>query len=247
MAVSIWEALLLVGGGALAGVINAMAGGGSSLTVPLLVLAGVPGNAANGSNRVGILASTISTTASFHRRGVTAYREAAGILAPVIVGSLVGAFAISRLADDQFETIFGILMLPIIFLSLREPRTPSVGPVWSRRTTLVVFFGIGIYGGAVQAGVGLVLLAALTRAGHDLIKANVIKVLVNVVTTAVALPVFIISGNVHWGPALVLATGLVGGGWVGARIAVEGGERVIRAVMVVAALGLAGNLLGFYG
>ncbi|MFV2039179.1 MAG: sulfite exporter TauE/SafE family protein [Acidimicrobiales bacterium] len=242
-----WEALLLVGGGGLAGVINAMAGGGSSLTVPLLVLAGVPGNAANGSNRVGILASTISTTGSFHMRGVTAYGEAASILAPVVAGSVVGSLAISRVGDDQFETIFGLIMLPIIFLSIREPKPRPNGHAWSRPTTWAVFFAVGIYGGAVQAGVGLILLAALTRSGSDLVTANVTKVLVTLAVTAAALPVFIINGDVRWGPALVLAAGLVVGGWVGARIAVEGGERVIRAVMLVAAIGLAGRLLGFYG
>ena len=243
---TLWEAVLLILGGALAGVINAMAGGGSSLTVPLLVMAGVPGNAANGSNRVGILTSNISTATSFHKRGVTAYRDAAKILLPVVAGSLVGSLLISRITDDAFETLFGLLMLPIIFFSLRRPKPRLDGDVWSVLTTVVVFFGIGIYGGAVQAGVGLVLLAALTRAGYDLVTANVIKVLVTLAVTATALPVFIAQGNVYWGPALVLAVGLSAGGWIGARIAVEGGEEVIRWVMVVAAIGLAARLLGLY-
>lgn len=241
-----WEAMLLVGGGMLAGIINAMAGGGSSLTVPLLVLAGVPGNDANGSNRVGILTSNITTAWSFHQQGVKAYQEAAPILVPVVVGSLVGSLGVSRLADDTFETVFGLLMLPIIFLSIRKPKPRLDGETWSRSTTLAVFFGIGIYGGAVQAGVGLVLLAALTRAGFDLVKANVIKVLITLAVTAIALPVFIIGGNVRWVPALILAFGLAVGGWVGARIAVKGGEEVIRGVMVVAAIALAARLLGLY-
>ncbi len=93
---TLWEALLLVVGGVVAGGVNAMAGGGSTLTVPLLVLAGVGGNDANGSNRVGILASNVSTALSFHRRGVTAYREAAPVLLPVVIGSLVGSVGVSR-------------------------------------------------------------------------------------------------------------------------------------------------------
>jgi uncharacterized membrane protein YfcA len=241
-----YEALLLIGGGGLAGIINAMAGGGSSLTVPLLVLAGVPGNAANGSNRVGVLTSSITTAWSFHQRGAKAYREAANILVPVVLGSLTGSLGISRITDDAFETLFGLLMLPIIFLSIRKPKVAVDVEPWARSTTVLVFFGIGIYGGAVQAGVGLVLLAALTRSGFDLVTANVIKVLVTLVVTLTALPVFLAQGNVRWGPALVLAVGLGIGGWVGARIAVEGGERVIRFVMVVAAIGLAARLLGLY-
>jgi len=242
-----WEALLLIGGGGLAGVINAMAGGGSSLTVPLLVLAGVPGNAANGSNRVGILTSNVSTALSFHRQGVTAYREAAPILLPVLAGSLIGSIGISSVTDDTFETVFGLLMLPILVMSVRKPKVSEGAVEWSRLRTAAIFFLIGIYGGAVQAGVGLVLLAALTRSGFDLVKANVVKVLVTLVVTAIALPVFVLQGNVRWGPAAVLAVGLAVGGWVGARIAVQGGERIIRWVMGLATLILAAKLLGLFG
>ncbi len=242
-----WEAVLLAGGGGVAGIINAMAGGGSSLTVPLLVLAGVPGNDANGSNRVGLLTSNLATAWSFHREGVTAYREASPILGPVVVGSLVGSLVISQLADSAFETLFGALMLPIVVLALHNPEPRLDGRTWRPTTTVAVFFLIGLYGGAVQAGVGLVLLAALTRAGYDLVRANVIKVLVVLVVTAIALPVFVVQGQVRWGPAAVLAAGLAIGGWVGARIAVRGGERVIRGVLVVAVIGLAGRLLGLYG
>jgi uncharacterized membrane protein YfcA len=110
-----------------------------------------------------------------------------------------------------------------------------------------VFAVVGLYGGAVQAGVGLVMLALLTRAGYSLLEANNIKVVSNLALTAVALPVFIVQGKVHWLPAIVLAFGLTAGGWVGAHAAVKGGERLIRAVMVVAALMLAGKLLGLYG
>lgn len=241
-----WEALLLVAGGFFAGGINSVAGGGSTLTVPLLVLAGVPGNAANGSNRIGILTSTVAAAASFARLGVKGFAHTGRIIVPVVAGSLVGSTAISRLSNDAFETLFGFLMLPLIVLSIFKPKARTDRPAWPYWLTLVVFFGIGIYGGAVQAGVGLVLLAALTRAGFDLVTANHIKVLVNVVVTAVALPVFIANGQVRWIPAIVLAAGFTAGGWFGARFAVKGGERYIRAAMVVATLILAGSLLGLY-
>ena len=72
-------------------------------------------------------------------------------------------------------------------------------------------------------------------------------VLVTLVVTAIALPVFIVQGQVRWGPAIVLAVGLAAGGWIGARIAVRGGEKFIRGVMILATLILAGRLLGLYG
>jgi len=242
-----WEAVLLVVGGAAAGLINAVAGGGSILTVPLLVLAGVPGNDANGSNRVGILTSNAAAATAFRRLGVRGLSKATPILLPIVVGSLIGSYGITRLTDDGFERVFGLVMLPVIFFSIRKPKPKLDATAWPLPVTVAVFLAVGLYGGAVQAGVGLIMLAALTRAGFDLVTANNIKVVANLTLTAVALPVFIIQGNVQWLQALVLAAGLTAGAWIGAHAAVRGGERFIRAVMVVAAILLAGKLLGVYG
>ena len=102
------DALLLLAGGVFAGAVNAVAGGGSMLTVPLLVVAGVPGVAANGSNRVGILTSNISSYLSFRREGVTIdFSLLVPIIPPALVGSMVGAFGISELTDEAFERAFG--------------------------------------------------------------------------------------------------------------------------------------------
>lgn len=242
-----WEALLLVGGGLLAGTFNAVAGGGSILTVPLLVLAGVPGNHANGSNRVGILTSNAAAAVSFRRLGVRGLRDALPILVPAVAGAIVGSLTIGRLTDEGFERFFGFLVFPLVILSLRTPKVRVDVEPWSRTATVVVFTIIGLYGGAVQAGIGLVLLAALSRAGYDLVLANNIKVVVNLTITVVALPFFIARGEVVWIPALVLAAGFTAGGWVGAHAAVRGGEQFLRWAMVAAAMLLAGRLIGFYG
>jgi uncharacterized membrane protein YfcA len=105
---------------------------------------------------------------------------------------------------------------------------------------------IGAYGGAIQAGVGLLMVGALNHTGYDLVRANSIKVATNVVLTAFAIPVFLWHGQIAWAPALVLAIGFAAGGAIGARVAVRGGERVIRPVMVAAILLLAGRMLGLY-
>ena len=242
-----WEALLLIIGGLFAGAINTVAGGGSMLTVPLLVLAGVPGNAANGSNRVGILTSNVAAVATFRRLGVDGLRHASRVVVPVVLGGLIGSFAVGRVLDDAaFERVFGLLMIPLVILSVRRPTNATGEHAWSTAKVVIVFLLIGIYGGAFQAGVGLVLLAALTRSGFDLVMSNSIKVIVNTAVTVVALPVFILNGDVEWVPALVLAAGFVVGGWLGAQASFRGGELLIRRVMVIAALGLAGRLIGIY-
>jgi uncharacterized membrane protein YfcA len=241
-----WPEVLLILGGAVAGIINSMAGGGSLLTVPLLVLAGVPGGSANGSNRVGVLSQTVTAIWSFRREGVSGVSASTPLIGPVLVGSLIGAVVITQLDDDVFERFFGFLMIPLLLMVFLRP-TPSSRSPWSRRRQMVVFFFVGIYSGAIQAGVGLIIIAVLDRSGVDLIKANAVKVVLAFFTTLVALPIFIIKGQVDWIPALMLAVGTAIGGAIGPRIAVRGGERVVRPVLIVAVLALAGRMLGLYG
>jgi hypothetical protein len=237
-------------GGLVAGVINTLAGGGSLLTVPLLVLLGLPGNLANGTNRIGILVQNAVAAWRFRAEGVHVLREALPVLAPFLLGSALGAAWVSRLADQTFERAFGLLMLVLLVPTLREAqggasRRRAARP-WPPAAALAANFGVGLYGGAFQAGVGLALLAVLAREGHDLVRANAIKVVVVGALTAVAVPVFVARGAVAWGPAVALAVGFSAGGALGARLAVRGGERLIRAALALAVLGLAGRMLGLY-
>lgn len=241
------DVILLLAGGAFAGIVNAMAGGGSALSVGVLVVAGVPGVAANGSNRVGILTSTFSSFVSFRQSGKTVDRTAAlTIIPPAILGSVIGAFGISQLTNDRFEQIFGLLMIPIVILTVLKPQVKANAKPWSTPFLATIAFCLGLYAGAVQAGVGLMMLAALSRSGMDLVTANVVKVLFNFFATLIALPVFILQGQIRWGPAIILAIGLTIGGWVGAKLAVRGGEKAIRTLMVIAAIVLALRLTGIW-
>jgi hypothetical protein len=241
---------LLVGGGLVAGIVNTLAGGGSLLTVPLLVLLGVPGVLANGTNRIGILLQCLAAARHFRVQGLLDVRSVARVLAPVILGSLVGALGVARLADETFERIFGVLMLILLVPSLqqlRRPPQPSAAPPrWGTVRTTLVFAAVGLYAGAFQAGVGIPLLFALLHSGFDVVRANGIKVAVIAASALVAIPVFASGDQIAWVPAAALALGFVGGGSLGARLAVRGGERVVRPVLVLAVLALAGHMLGLY-
>ena len=241
------DAALVVGAGLVAGIVNAMAGGGSLLTVGLLnVFVGLPGLVANGTNRVGVLVQNASSVASYRKEGIRGFRRAVPVLVPVIAGSLLGSLLVSSVTDETFERIFGILMVPLLFLSLRSPKNVGSQINWHPLTTAVVFFGIGLYGGAFQAGVGLLIVVALSRSGLDLVNANAVKVVVILVLTTIAVPVFVIRGQVDWGFAAVLAIGFAAGGWIGARVAVRGGERIIKPVLIAAVVALAGRMIGLY-
>jgi uncharacterized membrane protein YfcA len=245
------DSALLVGGALVAGVVNTLAGGASALTVPLLVLTGLPGNLANGTNRIGILVQNFIAAWRFRAEGVSGFRASLPALVPTVLGSLIGAVAISRVADATFQRLFGIVMIvllvPIVLgLTTRDQPAAPTRPAPSRAMTFLAFFGIGLWGGAFQAGVGIAILFALSYAGYDLVRGNSVKVVINSALTLVAVPVFLLQGQVAWGPALLLSVGFAIGSTLGVRLAISRGEAVIRPILILAVLGLAGRMLGFY-
>jgi uncharacterized membrane protein YfcA len=245
--VSFGSALIIFVGGLFAGFVNALAGGGSLLTVPLLSLAGVEGLLANGTNRVSVLLATLSTGVGFSRGGYVDWAKILPVAAPAVVGGAVGSIAVSQIDDRLFERIFGVVMIPLLFLSLRPHRRNDTAGTWPLWLTASVFFLAGVYAGAIQAGVGLILLLVLNRAGHDLVTGNAIKNFVVTGVSLIAVPVFVLQGQVRWAPALVLSAGTMLGGYVGAHSAVSRGEKVVKPVLAVAVVILAGKMLGFYG
>lgn len=240
------EAVVLLVGGLLAGIINSMAGGGSLLSVPLLSLAGVGGTAANGTNRIAVLVQNITGAYGYARRDVGDRRRTIQVLIPAMVGGLFGSLVASQIPDEVFERIFGLLMLPLLYLSIRKPKIDAEAEPWPLWISSLVFMGVGFYAGAVQAGVGLIILLVLSRAGFDLVTANAMKTVVILGVTLIAVPVFILNDQVRWIPAAVLSVGMGIGGYVGANIAVDGGERVIRPVLIVVVLVLASRMLGLW-
>ena len=243
---SVLEAVLIFGGGLFAGFINSMAGGGSLLTVPLLSLAGVSGLLANGTNRVAVLLQNVGSGYGYSRRRIARVDQVLPIVMPALAGGLVGALLVSRVDDELFERIFGVLMLPMLALSLWKPKHTEARRPWPLAVNVVVFFALGVYAGAIQAGVGLILLMLLGRAGYDLVTANAIKTYVILGVTVVAVAVFAFESQVVWLPALVLSAGMTLGGYVGSQVAVDGGERVIKPVLVVSVLVLTGRMIGLY-
>lgn len=239
-------AVLIFIGGLFAGAVNSIAGGGSLLTVPLLSLAGLDGLTANGTNRIAVLVQSSAAVRGFTDKDVDGWGDARQVFPPALAGGLVGALAVSSINDELFEVIFGILMIPMLVLALWPSPKEAARDPWPAWVSMLVFFGVGMYAGAIQAGVGLLLLMVLARAGHDLVTANLIKSYVVVAISVIACAIFVVQSQVDWVPAIVLAAGSGIGGYVGAHIAVEGGEKVIRPVLVVAVVALSGKMIGLY-
>lgn len=244
---SFFEAVLIFGGGIVAGFINSMAGGGSLLTVPLLSLAGVEGLLANGTNRVAVLFQNASSGYGYAKRGVGDRAQTLRVLVPTLVGGAVGASVVSQIDDELFERIFGVLMIPLLVLSLWKPKTEASDKPWPVWLVVAVFFGVGLYAGAIQAGVGLILLLVLSWSGFDLVTANAMKTYVILGVSILAVVIFVAQGQVRWLPAAILAIGMSAGGYVGSQVAVDGGEKVIKPVLIISVLALAGRMMGLYG
>lgn len=219
------------------------------MTVPLLSLAGVGGTVANGTNRIAVLIQNLAGAYGFARRNVGDRSRTVAVLAPVMVGALAGSLVASQIPDELFERLFGLLMFPLLILTLRKPSADKIAAAgaWPAWVTFVVFTLVGFYGGAVQAGVGLFLLLVLARAGFDLVTANAVKTILILAITVIAVPVFLYNDQVRWLPAVVLSVGMGAGGYVGANIAVDGGERVIRPVLTAVVIALATRMLGLWG
>jgi len=244
-------ALILTTAGFVAGIVNALAGGGSFITLTALVVAGgLTVDVANGTNRVAIALQSLATFLTFREAGHTQLGLVARLAPATIIGAVVGASLSLDVPRDVFETIVGLAMLGMMALVLARPKRFLMGATRPPRLGLgpidLAFFAIGFYGGFLQAGVGIFLLFGLVGlAGKDLVAANVAKVVLALVFTVPALVVFASQGAVDWGPGLVLAGGTAAGGVVGAKVALKGGAPAVRWVLLlVLALSAARFLLG---
>ncbi len=243
------EVAAIAAAGFVSGVVNTMAGGGSLLTVPLLVMLGLPGTIANGTNRVAVFVQSVVGALGFRAEGVSGFSKSLPVLVPMVLGGTLGAYAVARLDDVTFERLFGVVMLLLLLPALRTPTRASLESeraAMSPMTSALTFFTIGLYGGSFQAGVGIFLVLALARAGHGLVVANSIKAVAIAAFTAVAVAIFVFEGQVVWMPALVLSAATALGAAVGVRLAVRGGDRVIRPVIALAVIAMAGRMLRLY-
>lgn len=238
---------LLAAIGLLAGMINVLAGGGSLLTLPILVLCGYTGPVANGTNRIAILVQNVTAVLAFRRGGYRGFRLGFQLALAALPGAVLGAWLGTRLEGPWFNRVLAGLMLVVLAFMIRGNRPESATAAASpprKKTALGLMVLVGLYGGFIQAGVGFLLMFVLHRILRlDLVEVNMHKVLIVGIYTIPAIGVFAWQGNVVWQAGLALAVGNGVGGWLGSRLTLRGGEAVIRPVLVLAILGLAARLI----
>jgi len=248
---SVIEIVGLIFIGFIAGAINTIAGGGSLLTLPILIFLGLPPNVANGTNRIAILFQNIFTTAGFKSKGVITFPFSIYIGISALLGSIIGAQIAADIKGDIFNKILAVIMIVVVFYMVFKPKASLENSV--ERTTgkhlwisIVLFFFVGIYGGFIQAGVGFIILLLLSSINNlSLVKSNAVKVTVVLIYTVASVAVFVYNDIIDWKVGLTLALGNSVGGWLASRWSVDKGDGLVRKFLIVMVIILAIKLWFF--
>ena len=249
-----WQIAIAILGGLIAGIINTFAGNGSAITLSILTeILGLPGNVANGTNRVGALLQSTTSTYVFYKNGKLNLHKSRSIIFLTILGALAGVIVAVNLPNTQFEIIFKYLMLAMLVVILVKPKR------WMRDSDTLhrmplslqvpIFLALGFYGGFIQMGMGIFYLAALVLiAKYDLIQANAVKIFVVFAYTGVVLALFHYRGLVDWKIGSIIAIGQATGGYFAAHVATKSPKanvwayRILVVVVILVVLRLFGLL-----
>ncbi len=250
-----WYAPLLFIIGIFVGINNVLAGGGSLITIPLLIFMGIDPIVSNGTNRLALVIQNFSAVSGFRKKGIGDMKLNRLLTLPALPGVIAGAVVASRIEGAVFKRILSVVMILMMILILtkrssKAQQPASEGELNLKRKIAIVFTfaGIGFYSGFIQAGVGFIVIGALTwLTDMDLVKINAHKVFLIGCCTLSAALVFAVYGKILWSVALVLSAGNAIGGRLGSHAAIAGGEKWIKRVLVVAVIAMAVKLSGILG
>ena len=236
------EIIVIVVAGVLVGFINTLSGGGSVISLSLLLILGLPASIANGTNRISIFFQTLSSVTSFSRQKMFDSMRPVWLGIPATIGSVLGAWMAVDVNETVIEAAMAVAMVIMVFFLFYKPdrwlkENPDLLSRPLRWWQLVIFFCVGFYGGFIQVGVGYFLLMSLVLGvGYDLVKANAVKNLIVFLYAIFALLVFVIDGKVNYLYGLILSAGSVVGALIASYLAVKKGAGFIRAVIVASVI-----------
>jgi uncharacterized membrane protein YfcA len=245
--------LLVFGSAFGAGMINSVAGGGTLLSFPALIWLGVPSIAANATSTVALWPGSLGSVWGYRRELRDAERSLWALAVPSLAGGLLGAFLLSRTPAEIFDRLVPLLIFfATCLLAAQEaiPRRFDLSAIHTNARSpwlswaMVFQAGVGVYGGYFGAGIGILMLAALSLMGHtDIHQMNAVKNVLAVCINGIAAAYFVASGLVIWQDAAVMAGGAVLGGVGGPSLARRMGRVAVRRVIVAIGFGMAAALL----
>ena len=240
--------LLVFAAACVAGAINSVAGGGTLITVPTLIWLGIPAINANATSTVALWPGSLSGAWGFRRELFAADRRVFALIVPSLVGGLAGAILLHQTPPDLFERLIPLLILfaTCLFMA-QEPlqRRFNLTAIHNARShwlswTMLFQLLVGIYGGYFGAGIGIMMLAALSLMGHtDIYQMNGVKNMLAVAINGIAIMYLVFTDLILWPDALVMAIGAVVGGVAGAGTARRVGRPVVRRIVIVVGFAMA--------
>jgi len=234
-----FDLLWLILVGFIAGIINVVAGGGSLLTLPILIFLGLPPTVANGTNRIAIIIQNIFAVKGFKSKGVSAFPFSIYLAISATAGAILGAFIAVDIKGETFNKILAAVMVLIVVYMVFKPKMSTEDLVERIRGKhfwlgIIAFFFVGIYGGFIQAGVGFIILLVLSGINHfSLVKSNAIKVFVALVYSVFAVAIFASKGLINWQYGLILSIGNATGGWFMSRYSVNKGDGFVKIFLII--------------
>ncbi len=236
---------LLVGSAIAAGIMNALAGGGTILTFPALLLAGVPAIQANATSTIALVPGAVSSLAGYRREVGTHRQWLSRLLLPSLLGGALGSVLLLLTPEKIFArlapwlVLFATLLFIFQILWSRRAAAGPGGPRTSWTGAAIAQFFVAIYGGYFGAGAGILMLVILGFLGlSDIHAMNGLKNFFGICINGVASAWFIVKGVVIWPLALLMMGGAIAGGWIGAGFARRIGKEKARAAVVVIGLGI---------
>lgn len=252
-----WMYPVLFVAGIVAGIMNTVGGGGSIVTLPVLMFAGLPTDVANATNRIGIIAQNGVALRGFRKAGVRSHGLGWKLLLATSLGAVPGAWLAVLASDGLFKTVLGVLILALLPLLILRPKPrllkdgapedPWAGLSNGQRAGLLAtFFVLGVYAGFIQAGMGIMCLLVLGWfLRMDLVRGNYIKLVVTLGPQLLALITFATKGvAIDLAAGALMAGGQMLGGRIGTEIAIRKGENVIVALLAVSIVLSSAELLG---
>lgn len=232
------EITALITSGLFVGFINTLAGGGTIISLSLLMFLGLPADVANGTNRIAVIFQNLVAVSGFKKHKVLELKKGMHMAIPAALGAIAGAFIAVDLDKKVIEYAIAFVMLIMIFFIFHKPQRWLKGKVSlqeKKLTTgqLILYFFIGVYGGFIHVGVGYFLIAMVVLgSGFDLVKGNALKNLIVLIYVPFSLVIYMISGHVNYKYGLIHAIGNVIGAYVATRFAFRKGATFVRWVML---------------
>jgi uncharacterized membrane protein YfcA len=246
------QALVAFGAAFIAGAINSVAGGGTLISFPALIWLGLGSVTANATSTVAIWPGTVGSFWGYRKESRTVAKRMWLMVIPSLIGGLVGAWLLKLTPPGVFDRLvpFLILFATLLFMA-QEPVQKLLGTAEAAKHQSTTWFVggllfqlcVGLYGGYFGAGIGILMLAALSLMGlTDIHQMNSLKVVLGGSINGIAAIYFIVMGMVEWRYVLLMAVAAISGGYFGAGVAKKLGRTAVRRIVIVVGFAMAISL-----